>query len=160
MAGAEKGGFANAGMVSFKDKNYILTPIERNRPENLAFLKGLIRRMGFERITETSAADHDNKIAFTSQLCHVIAASLIDCEPDTEITRYGGGSFEDLTRIAMLNAPMWTELFLENGEYLMKRISAFEKSLDGIKSLIKNGKAEELQERLVAVRERRSAMLN
>jgi prephenate dehydrogenase len=160
MAGAEKGGFANAGMVSFKGKNYILTPIERNTPENLAFLKDLIRRMGFERITETSAADHDNKIAFTSQLCHVIAASLIDCEPDTEITRYGGGSFEDLTRIAMLNAPMWTELFLENGEYLLKRISAFEKSLDGIKSLIKNGKKDELQERLVAVREQRSAMLN
>jgi prephenate dehydrogenase len=160
MAGAEKGSFANAGMVNFKGKNYILTPIKRNTPENLAFIKDLIRRMGFERITETSAADHDNKIAFTSQLCHVIAASLIDCEPDTEITRYGGGSFEDFTRIAMLNVPMWTELFLENGEYLLERITAFEKSLDGVKTLIKNGKALKLQECLTTIRERRSAMLN
>jgi len=158
MAGAEKGGFANAGSVVFAGKNYILTPLKRNKSENLDFLKSLIHRMGFGRITETTAADHDSKIAFTSQLCHVIAASLIDCEQDTEITRYGGGSFEDLTRIAMLNAPMWTEIFLENHENLSLRIAAFEKSLDEIKALIKNGRTEELQERLAKVRDRRAAM--
>jgi prephenate dehydrogenase len=158
MAGAEKRGFAHAGMVSFTGKNYILTPVQRNRPENLAFLKNLIRRMGFGRITETAAADHDGKIAFTSQLCHVIAASLIDCEDDTTITRYGGGSFEDLTRIAMLNAPMWTEIFLENRDKLLGRIAQFEQSLDEIKMLIEECRAGELQARLETVRERRSAM--
>lgn len=158
MAGAEKGGFANAGLVSFAGKNYILTPVKRNKPENITVLKELIGRMGFSRISETSAADHDSKIAFTSQLCHVIAASLIDCEEDREITRYGGGSFEDLTRIAMLNAPMWTELFLENREKLLDRIGKFEKSLDEIKGLIADGPAAELEARLTAVRERRAAM--
>ncbi|MDR2768440.1 MAG: prephenate dehydrogenase [Treponema sp.] len=158
MAGAEKDGFSNSGLVDFNGKNYILTPLKRNRPENLAFLKSLIRRMGFSRITETSAAGHDSKIAFTSQLCHVIAASLVDCEADSGITRYGGGSFEDLTRIAMLNAPMWTELFLENRVELLERVTRFEKSLDAIKALIASGDAPELEARLTLIRERRGAM--
>jgi prephenate dehydrogenase len=158
LAAPVGGGFANAGLCNFTGKNYILTPLERNKSENLDFLKNLIRRMGFGRITETSAAGHDRKIAFTSQLCHVIAAALIDCEADTAITRFGGGSFEDLTRIAMLNAPLWTELFIENREALLERIRQFEESLDALKALISGGAAAELEQRLALVRERRAAM--
>ncbi|MDR2631499.1 MAG: prephenate dehydrogenase, partial [Spirochaetaceae bacterium] len=133
MAGSEKGGYGHAKSCDFHGKNYILTPLKRNKRENLEFLKGLIYRMGFGRITCTTAEEHDRKIAFTSQLCHVIAAALIDCEDDQEITRFGGGSFEDLTRIAMLNVPLWTEIFLENRNALLRRITQFEESLDKIK---------------------------
>jgi prephenate dehydrogenase len=160
MAGAEGGGFAAAARCNFQGKNYILTPLARNKPENLRFLKDLIHRMGFGRITETSPADHDRNIAFTSQLCHVIAASLIDCEADMGITRFGGGSFEDLTRIAMFNAPLWTELFTTNREALLKRIDQFEDSLDALKSFIRDGKTAEMEERLARVRERRKALDN
>jgi prephenate dehydrogenase len=158
MAGSEKGGFVNAGRCNFAGKNYILTPIKKNKRENIEYLKSLIYRMGFSSITETTTEDHDRKIAFTSQLCHVIAAALIDCEADTEITRFGGGSFEDLTRIAMLNAPMWTELFIENKTELMKRIEQFEKSLDEIKKLISAEAAADLETRLAYVRDRRTKM--
>ena len=158
MAGAEKSGFNNSGLCNFNSKNYILTPIAHNKKENLDFLKSIIYKIGFSRITEVSPKEHDRKIAFTSQLCHVIAAALIDCESDTEITRFGGGSFEDLTRIAMLNAPMWTELFLENSGALLSRIDQFEKSLDELKMFIGNNQAEELEKKLLLVRERRIAM--
>jgi prephenate dehydrogenase len=158
MAGAEKGGFANAGLCDFRGKNYILTPLKRNRPENLEFLKSLIYRMGFGRVTEVSAAEHDRQIAFTSQLCHVIAAALVDCEADTTIARFGGGSFEDLTRVAMLNAPLWSELFIENRRFLLERIGQFQQSLDALKTLIGGAETAELERRLAAVRERRSAM--
>jgi len=158
MAGAEKSGFANSGLCDFRGKNYILTPISRNKSENLDFLKDLITRMGFSRITQVTPEEHDRKIAFTSQLCHVIAAALIDCETDTKITRFGGGSFEDLTRIAMLNAPMWTEIFIENNDALLERIDQFEKSLDLLKTLIKDEQADELMKRLNVVRERRIEM--
>jgi prephenate dehydrogenase len=160
MAGAEKGGFANSNLCNFKGKNYILTPLSRNKKENIAFLKNLITQMGFGRITEVSPAEHDGKIAFTSQLCHVIAASLIDCESDTAITRFGGGSFEDLTRIAMLNAPMWTEIFIENRSALLSRIEQFEKSLDELKAMIARGRENELEKRLSVIRDRRTAMGN
>ncbi|MDR2397957.1 MAG: prephenate dehydrogenase [Spirochaetaceae bacterium] len=158
MAGSELGGFIHARRCSFQGKNYILTPLARNKPENLALLKTLIYRMGFGRITETSPKEHDRKIAFTSQLCHVIAAALIDCEVDPEITRFGGGSFEDLTRIAMINAPMWTELFLENREELLGRIEQFERSLDTLKGYIARDEGCVLQQCLQTVRERRTAM--
>jgi len=158
MAGAEKSGFNNSGLCNFNGKNYILTPIARNKPENLEFLKNLISRMGFSRITEVKPSEHDRKIAFTSQLCHVIAAALIDCESDTEITRFGGGSFEDLTRIAMLNAPMWTELFTENRSALLNRINTFEKSLNELKSLIDTLQTEKLEAKLAVIRDRRIAM--
>jgi prephenate dehydrogenase len=160
MAGAEGGGFVAAARCNFQGKNYILTPLPRNKPENLLFFKDLIHRMGFGRITETSPADHDRKIAFTSQLCHVIAASLIDCEADMGITRFGGGSFEDLTRIAMFNAPLWTELFSVNRDALLERIGQFEDSLDAIKALIRDGKTTEMEQRLARVRERRKALDN
>jgi prephenate dehydrogenase len=158
MAGSEKGGFAYAQNCSFTGKNYILTPLKRNKPENLAFLKDLIHRMGFSRITETSPAAHDRNIAFTSQLCHVIAASLIDCQSDTTITRFGGGSFEDLTRIAQLNAPLWSELFIENSTELLRRIEEFETSLAALKTFIADKDQSSLVRMLQAVRERRAAM--
>jgi len=160
MAGAERGGFANSRLCDFNGKNYILTPISRNSAENLDFLKDLIHKMGFGRVTEVTPDEHDRKIAFTSQLCHVIASALIDCEADTAITRFGGGSFEDLTRIAMLNAPMWTEIFIENRGALLERIEQFEKSLDSLKELIGSAKAAELEEKLAVVRDRRTAMSN
>jgi len=150
----------NAQRCDFNGKNYILTPLARNKPENLFFLKELIRKMGFGRITEVTPGEHDRKIAFTSQLCHVIASALIDCESDTAITRFGGGSFEDLTRIAMLNAPMWTELFIENRQALLERIEQFEKSLDALKELIGGAQAAELEKMLAQVRDRRTAMNN
>ncbi|MDR2900756.1 MAG: prephenate dehydrogenase [Treponema sp.] len=158
MAGREKGGFAEAGKVNFHGKNYILTPLERNRSENLAFMRELITRIGFTQITETTLLDHDKKIAFTSQLCHVIASALIDCEADSKITRFGGGSFEDLTRIAMLNAPMWTELFIDNRDELINCINRFESSLDKLKLMIDHGTKDELIETLSAVRARRIEM--
>ena len=158
MAGSEKGGYAQARRCSFRNRNYILTPLKRNRRENLDFFKALVRRMGFGRITETTAEEHDRNIAFASQLCHIIAAALIDCEGDRDIARFGGGSFEDLTRIAMLNAPMWTELFLENKTELLRRVDQFAESLDAFRALVASGQGEALERRLEAVRERRSAM--
>jgi len=158
MAGAEKGGFENSHLVDFTGKNYILTCKDNENPQALDFLKELICKMGFGRITEVTPEEHDRKIAFTSQLCHVIASALIDCEADTEITRFGGGSFEDLTRIAMLNAPMWTEIFIENRSLLLERINQFEKSLDELKELIGSAKAAELEKRLELVKARRTEM--
>lgn len=154
----KKTGFINAGNCNFYGKNYILVPSKKNKPENLVLLKQLIYGIGFTHIAETSAEEHDNKIAFTSQLCHVLASAMIDCEPDINIARFGGGSFEDLTRIAMLNVPMWTELFLENSDNLLQRIEQFESSLDKIKTSIAECQNKNLSDILNKVLHRRIAM--
>ena len=158
MAGSEKEGFSHASADIFTGRNYILMPLPSNKPENLRFFTDLALRLGFARITETTAAVHDWKIAFTSQLCHVIASALVDCAEDTEITAFGGGSYEDLTRIALINAPLWTELFLANRQALLAHIDTFENSLHKIKMFIEQADAAALAEKLRQVRVKRGAM--
>lgn len=158
MAGSEKEGFFHADPTIFNGRNYILMPLPSNKPENIALFKELILALGFARITEATFHAHDHKVAFTSQLCHVIASALVDSAEDTEITAFGGGSYEDLTRIAMINAPMWTELFLANKSELIAHIDAFEVSLDKIKSYIQTEDSRSLKAALQSVREKRIAM--
>ncbi len=158
MAGSEREGYTHARADIFKGRNYIFIPLSSSKPESLQMLKNLASDIGFTRIIETTAEIHDHKIAFTSQLCHVIASALVESAEDTEITAFGGGSFEDLTRIAMINAPLWTELFIENKEDLLHHIEVFEKSLKHFKTSIENNSSGELKQSLEKVRTRRIAM--
>ena len=158
MAGSEKEGFGGADDRIFKNRNYILTPLPANQPENIQLIRDIVTDLGFNHIVETTTEIHDQKIAFTSQLCHVIAAALVDCEDDLSITDFEGGSFGDLTRIAMINAPMWTELFMCNRKNLLDQIEKFEASLEVMKEMIRMDEKEELIDRLKSVREKRIAM--
>jgi prephenate dehydrogenase len=158
MAGSEKEGFDHASAAIFENRNYIIIPHPQNKPDNVAFLKNLMTLLGFTRIIETGAATHDAKIAFTSQLCHIIAAVLVDSAEDTSITSFGGGSFEDLTRIAMINAPLWTELFLSNREKLLDRINSFEKSLHHVKEMVEEADYASLCRILEDIRAKRVEM--
>lgn len=158
MAGGEKEGFSSSNSSFFNGRNYILIPENFNKKENLDFFKKLIYKMGFSKITETTAGDHDYKIGFTSQLCHVIASALVESAPDEKITAFGGGSFEDLTRIAMINAPLWTELFISNKEKLTVHIENFIARMNEFKNLIQKEDKTALENLLKDVREKRSLM--
>ena len=160
MAGGEKEGFAASRGEYFLNHNYILIKPADGYENEAAVEKfrKIIRGMGFSRITEVDADTHDNKIGFTSQLCHVVASAMVESAGDPEITSFGGGSFEDLTRIAMINAPLWTELFLANREKLVAHIENFESQLDNLKKLIETQDANGLQSLLSDVREKRIAM--
>ena len=158
MAGGEKEGYAASNAAFFKNHNYILMPLASNKAENVEQFKRLITEMGFTQIVETDGRVHDHKIAFTSQLCHVIASALVNSAEDAKVTQFGGGSFEDLTRIAMINAPLWTELFLANKAELIAHIENFERSLEVLKEYIKNDKAEETKAYLEDVRVKRIEM--
>ena len=160
MAGGEKEGFAASKGEYFLNHNYILIKPKDGYEDEAAVekLRTIITKMGFTRITEVDADTHDNKIGFTSQLCHVVASAMVESAGDPEITSFGGGSFEDLTRIAMINAPLWTELFLANREKLVAHIENFEAQLDNLKKLIENQDANGLQSLLADVRSKRIQM--
>lgn len=158
MAGGEKEGYANSDAKFFINHNYILCPQTFNKPENLDLMRDFISAIGFTRITETTCDVHDYKIGFTSQLCHVIASALVESAEDPEITAFGGGSFEDLTRIAMINAPLWTELFISNKEKLVAHIDNFQKTLDVMKTAIQNEDSQTLKSFLEQTREDRLRM--
>ena len=158
MAGGEKEGYANSSAEFFKNHNYILCEQKFNRAENLELMRELVTALGFTRITETTCDTHDWKIGFTSQLCHVIASALVESAEDPAITAFGGGSFEDLTRIAMINAPLWTELFISNREKLVRHIENFERTMAEFKESIRNEDSERLKSLLEDTREKRLAM--
>ena len=158
MAGGEKEGYVNSDAKFFVNHNYILCPSDFNKVENLNFMRSLVTEMGFTRITETTCDIHDWKIGFTSQLCHVIASALVESAEDPEITAFGGGSFEDLTRIAMINAPLWTELFISNKEKLVTHLENFEKQLERFKKYISEEDSESLKAMLTDTREQRLKM--
>ncbi len=158
MAGGEKEGYAASDAKFFVNHNYILCPTSFNKNKNLDFMRSLVTEMGFTRITETSCDTHDYKIGFTSQLCHVIASALVESAQDPEITAFGGGSFEDLTRIALINAPLWTELFISNKEKLVDHIENFQKQMELFKKYISEEDSENLRKMLEDTREQRLKM--
>lgn len=158
MAGSEKEGYTHASARIFCDRNYILMPLPQNKTGHLEFFKNLVTDLGFSRIIETNAQVHDHKVAFTSQLCHVIAAALVDSAEDTQITAFGGGSFEDLTRIAMINAPLWTELFAANKAELLNHIDSFQQSLAQLRQCLETDDTTTMCRMLEGVRTKRIAM--
>ena len=158
MAGGEKEGFANSNGNYFINHNYIIIPQERNKPESIKLIENLVTAMKFSRITKTDCKTHDEKIGFTSQLCHVVASAMVESAEDPSITSFGGGSFEDLTRIAMINAPLWTELFLSNKVALLKHIKTFISKMQEFEILIQNEDAQQLEDLLKDVRKKRIEM--
>ena len=158
MAGGEKEGYINSDAKFFINHNYILCPLPQNKPEDLELMRDFVSEIGFTRITETTCDVHDYKIGFTSQLCHVIACALVDSAKDDQITAFGGGSFEDLTRIAMINAPLWTELFISNKEKLVAHIENFEAEINKFKEAIKNEDTKTLISLMEESREKRIKM--
>lgn len=160
MAGGAKEGYDYSNGEYFANRNYIIINHKNCSHDKYALelFKDFISTIGFTKITETDADTHDNKIGFTSQLCHVVASAMVESAPDPEITSFGGGSSEDLTRIAMINAPLWTELFLSNKEKLLKHIETFKEQINIIENLIKDDDSEGLKTLLKDVRYKRIQM--
>ena len=83
---------------------------------------------------------------------------MVQSAPDEQITAFGGGSFEDLTRIAMINANLWTELFISNKEKLVDHIDNFINEMETMKSLIQSEDSQGMQDYLNEVRLKRIKM--
>ena len=136
----------------------VLVPPVFDNIQLLDQVKNALKPCHFGSFSVTTAPEHDRMIAFTSQLCHVLASCLVDSAENSDVTQFGGGSFEDLTRIAMINAPLWTELFLANKNELLSHIESFENSLTTLKNFIKNDDAKGCESYLENVRTKRLEM--
>ena len=137
MAGKESQGFTYADADVFQDANYLLTPVEFNLEENLTFLTTLLKTLGFKRVRKVEAQVHDEMIGFVSQLSHVLAVSLINSDEEGRDTAaFVGDTYRELTRIAKINAPLWTELFLHNKKELLTVMDNFETQFQQMKQAI------------------------
>ena len=144
MAGREKKGIIYSHLCDFKDANFIITPIKQD-DKNIEILSKLGTDLGFGNIKIIDYKTHDEMIGFTSQLTHAIAVSLVNSDRRDDTKDFIGDSYRDLTRIAMINEDLWSELFLENKDNLLKHIANFESEIDKMKLAIKNNDTEELK---------------
>ena len=159
MAGREKKGIDFASAEVFNGANYIITPVERNKPENLDLIENLVYKLGFKRVKRITPEYHDEMIGYTSQLPHTLAVALVNSDIEgRETGSFIGDSYRDLTRIANINEDLWSELFLGNKENLLKSIDNFETELDKIKNAIKNDDKETLKKLFIKSTERREKL--
>lgn len=157
MAGREVSGVQNSDDTIFNNANYIVVPTELNTKEAIELCRDLGRTLGFSRIATLTVSEHDEMIAFLSQLTHCIAVSLMCCNDDEKIVEYTGDSFRDLTRIARINDEMWSELFLKNKDALLKQMDIFTNEFARLREALANNDRETMRQMMRCSTERRAA---
>lgn len=148
MAGKESGGIQNASRDLFAGAHYLITPDESTRQSTLTLMERVAARLGCRDLIKTTPERHDEMIAYTSQIMHVMAAALCD---DPELFQYSGfegGSFRDCTRVAALDVSLWTQLFSLNAEALCAVLARLEGSLRSYRETIAAGDRDGLTRKL------------
>ena len=158
MAGKQFSGIKYADADLFRGATMILVPKEHEDLFVVSRLSDLLRGAGFRSMTITTADKHDEMIAFTSQLAHVVSNAYIKSPTATEHLSYSAGSYRDLTRVARLNETMWTELFLDNADHLGFELDCLIHSLQEYRDAIAAGDAETLCRLLKEGRERKESI--
>lgn len=133
----------------------ILVPKEKEDLFQLSRLRDLLKDAGFGPVTVTTAEKHDEMIAFTSQLAHVVSNAYIKSPTAREHKSFSAGSYRDLTRVAKLNEGMWTELFLDNADNLGRELDCLIDELRAYREALQAGDADRLKQLLKEGRERK-----
>ena len=122
MAGTHNSGFKYATATMYHGAPMVLVPADHNNIELLSRVKELLSPAGFGRFSVTTAEKHDEMIAFTSQMAHLVSNAYIKSPTARAHKGFSAGSYKDMTRVAWLNAPMWSELFLENRDNMLHEL--------------------------------------
>ncbi|MBQ3485490.1 MAG: prephenate dehydrogenase [Clostridia bacterium] len=159
MAGREHSGFRYARDDLFDGASMILCTDGLDEPELLQYARDFFLDLGFRRVQFTNPKTHDEMIAYTSQLAHIVSSAYVKCPMADKHRGFSAGSFADMTRVAKLNETMWTELFFDNREALLpvvedlvRRVTEYRDALragdrDGMMALLREGR--ETKERLL-----------
>ncbi len=122
MAGAGASGFRAAKEKMFRGASMILVPGDCDDLPKLDRICKLFREVGFSKIVTCTPEEHDRRIAFTSQLPHILSNAYVKNPTAAEHRGFSAGSFRDMARVAKVNVPMWTELFMENADFLAEEL--------------------------------------
>lgn len=122
MAGREFSGIDYSLSDLYKGASFIITPTCHSDPEAVKTLSDLMLKIGFGKVVTATPEEHDQIIAYTSQLAHVVSNAYVK-SPSLKLEKgFSAGSFKDLTRVAKCNPQMWTSLFLDNKDALLSEI--------------------------------------
>lgn len=157
MAGREQGGFTASTDSLYLGASMILTPDQRTDMQLLETLKAFFLDLGFANLTFSDPEEHDRIIAFTSQLAHIASSAYVK-SPEAQRRRgFSAGSFKDMTRVARLDEEMWTELFLDDADYLTGELETLIHHLTEYADALKARDADRLRALLKDGREKKAA---
>lgn len=157
MAGRERGGFTAATDSLYVGASMILTPDRHTDMKLLETLKTFFLDVGFASLTFSDPEEHDRIIAFTSQLAHVVSSAYVKSPEAQKRRGFSAGSFQDMTRVARLDEDMWTELFLDDADYLTDELDILIGHLQEYADALKTRDAERLRALLRDGREKKAA---
>ena len=139
IAGAEKSGVTAAKADLFVGKNVVLTPNQQTSAEALEKVRQMWLGTG-AKVTQMTAAEHDQTFAAVSHLPHLLAFALVDdlaSRPNAkQLFDFAASGFRDFTRIAASSPEMWRDISLANRSALLDEIDAFQKELLLLKTLL------------------------
>ncbi|USD20219.1 bifunctional prephenate dehydrogenase/3-phosphoshikimate 1-carboxyvinyltransferase [Microbulbifer variabilis] len=142
IAGSEKSGVSAARDDLYRDHRVILTPVPDTDVDRLRLVAQAWQAAGSEVLT-MSVEEHDEVLAATSHLPHVIAFSLVDTlahdAENENIFRYAAGGFRDFTRIASSDPVMWRDIMLANRDAILQAIDLYSLNLSSLRSAIASG---------------------
>ena len=156
MAGTHNSGFKYARANLFHSAPMVLVPMDRDDITLLDRAKALLAPAGFGRFSITGAPEHDEMIAFTSQMAHVISNGYIKSPTAGAHKGFSAGSYKDMTRVAWLAPQMWAELFLENKDFLLKELDFFMASMQQSRDALETDDQQELVRLLDEGRKRKA----
>ena len=145
MAGKQFSGFRYASEKLFEGACMILVPKQGEDINLLDKIKKCLVKVGFGHVTVTSAEKHDEIIAYTSQLAHVVSNAFVKSPRAEAHKGFSAGSYKDLTRVAKLSENMWTELFMENRGNLVSELDFIIDSLIEYRDALAEGDEERLK---------------
>lgn len=136
MAGSHNSGFKYSRSNLFQGAPMVLVPSRFDDPELLQRAIDALAPCKFGSFSVTTAEEHDQMIAFTSQMPHIVSNAFIKSPTAQNHKGFSAGSYKDLTRVAWLNPYMWAELFMSNKENILFELDAYIKSLEAYKDAI------------------------
>ena len=147
IAGSEQSGVEAANGELFRRHKVILTPCEQSDEQALALVDTLWRGLGAD-VEHMQVEHHDQVLAATSHLPHLLAFTLVDSlakrSENLEIFRYAAGGFRDFTRIAGSDPLMWHDIFLANREAVLRTLDVFRGDLDALRDAVDAGDGHQL----------------
>ena len=149
IAGTEKSGVEASFAELYENRRIIITPLELSSDDAVSKVRSMWQACGAD-VIETTIEHHDEVLAATSHLPHMLAFSLVDTlakmDAKNEIFDFAAGGFRDFTRIASSDPDMWRDICLANGDALVSMIKKFSDDLQLLSKAIENNDSSYLED--------------
>lgn len=158
IAGSHRQGFEAADPQLFEGRLCVLTPLPSAAKTLVARLDRIWQAVGM-RTTRMAPADHDQALAMTSHLPHLVAAALAATLTSDNRPLTGSG-FRDATRIAAGDPDLWTGILLQNARHVINGVEAVQQQLEEYRTALVSGDATRIRELLVTGQQQRASLEN